>query len=77
MRPPRAKLARHSEAYPWACVGQLLLSFERSHRGPWESLVVMRCKGCGKIVDVQGVIPEPVTAWDDDNPDDDITAWGV
>jgi hypothetical protein len=52
-------LARHWTCAPFACNSPLVLRIEQSHRREWESLVVERCAGCGRVVAVQGVLHEP------------------
>jgi hypothetical protein len=48
--------ARHTTRTPFACNAPLVMNFEKSHRGSWESLLVLRCGSCGSIQSVDGVM---------------------
>jgi len=72
-------LARHTTALH-GCNAPQVLVIERSPFRLWESLVVERCGHCGARLHVQGVIPEHVRYWADDQDDDpgdcdDIQPW--
>lgn len=56
----QSKPARHTEAAPHACVGQLRLSIEPNPAPAFlhcDELVVLRCSGCNRILDARGVLP--------------------
>lgn len=60
-RRKQSKPARHTEAAPHACVGTLLLNIEPNPAPAFlrcDELVVVRCMGCGRILDVRGVLPD-------------------
>lgn len=64
LRRAPSRVARHTEASPWACVGELRLCIEPSALRGRDWIVVQRCLGCGKVVEV--------TLVDDD---DEATDW--
>lgn len=59
-----SRTARHSETPPWSCVGELRLCIEPSALRGRDWIVVQRCLGCGKVVEVTLV-----------NDDDEATGW--
>lgn len=72
-RRKQSKPARHAEASPYACVGELRLSIESNplvsvvpHK---QYLVTERCLGCGRVLNVWGVLPEPELVNNDDADD--------
>lgn len=71
-RRKQSKPARHTEAAPHACVGELRLCFEPNvlwgHPDKGH-LVVQRCMGCGKPVDVRGVLTESELVNNDEQDD--------
>lgn len=70
-RRKQSKPARHTNAAPFACVGEVKLSVEPNplNAVPGHELVVERCGGCGKILDVRTVRPEPELVNNDDQDD--------
>jgi hypothetical protein len=55
-----SKLASHEKCAPFACDGLLTLSVERNPlRAGLAYLVVTRCYGCGAVIEVRSVHPEP------------------
>lgn len=59
-RRKQSKPARHTNAAPHACVGNLRLSIEQNPAPAFlhcDELVVVRCVGCNRIVDARGVLP--------------------
>lgn len=65
--------ARHTNAAPHACVGELYMSIEpnplRAHHNHHD-LVVIHCVGCGRILKVIGVLPQSLMATNNDDQDD-------
>lgn len=76
-RRAQSQPARHTRGAPFGCVGKRRLYIEpnplRSPDGA--SLIVERCDGCGRIIDVRGVLPAPELVNDSD--DTDNQPWGV
>lgn len=66
-RRKQSKPAQHGDG----CVGRRRMSIEpNALRAPaGASLVVDRCDGCGKIVEVRGVLPAPELVNNDDQDD--------
>jgi hypothetical protein len=59
-------IARHGTCAPFACNAPLALHIEMLWTTPGSKLLVTeRCQGCGKVVTVRGVLPEPTLVSDD------------
>ena len=72
-------LARHTTGRH-GCNAPQVLEVVVSPFRLWENLVIERCGHCGERLHVQGVIPEHVRYWadeQDDDPDDCTESWGV
>jgi hypothetical protein len=59
-------IARHSKCAPFACNAPTALHIEVNPLDAYRrELVTERCQGCGKVVSVWGVLPEPTLVSDD------------